>query len=193
MVSFSFQVGMEDQLLELMEQDPSGTLHHALRQAGGAGGIHDIEGMLEGQLGKVDLLGLVAAEVMVMHAIRQIGQIAEVGFFPGIGHDHHLFDRRDLPDDAGNLGQAVKGLALEEIAVGGKEDPRPGLAEPVEDALDAEIGRAGGPGRPEADGSQHGDDRLGHVRHEADHPVPRPYPRLFQGPGRPGRRPVEFG
>ena len=37
------------------------------------------------------------------------------------------------------------------------------LAEAVDDALHAEIGRAGGPHRAEAGGGEHGDDRLGHV------------------------------
>ena len=63
------------------------------------------------------------------------------------------------------------GLAGVEIAVGGEHHLGRDLAEPVEHALNAEIGRAGGPDGPEARRRQHRRHRLRHVGHEARDPV----------------------
>ena len=58
-------------------------------------------------------------------------------------------------------------LAAVAVAVDGEQHLRLDLAEAVEHALHAEIGRAGRPDRAEAGGREHRDDRLRHVRHEA--------------------------
>ena len=56
-------------------------------------------------------------------------------------------------------------LAVVPVAVDGDEQLRLDLAEAVEHALFAEIGRAGRPDRADRGGGEHGGDGLGHVRH----------------------------
>ena len=68
---FSFQIGMQKQFFQLVEQNTACTLDHAFGQAGCAGGIHDIEGMFEGQLGKFYFAGIVAAKITVMDCSRE--------------------------------------------------------------------------------------------------------------------------
>src|SRR5919112_1796305 len=67
--------------------------------------------------------------------------------------------------------QRINLLAGIPIAVGAEEDLGLDLAEAVEHSVGAEVGRAGGPDRPQGGRGQHGDHRLGQVRHEARHPI----------------------
>jgi hypothetical protein len=50
----AFKIGVQHQFFKVMDQDAAGALHHALGQAGGARRIHDVERMIERQLGKID-------------------------------------------------------------------------------------------------------------------------------------------
>jgi hypothetical protein len=103
---------MEEQLLELVEYYPAGALHHALRQTGGAGAVHDIEGMVEGELGEVKGNGLLIDKVLPEQGggdCRQVGPVLH------IGHDDHRFQVRDFLGDGGYLFQAVDGLALKAV------------------------------------------------------------------------------
>ena len=43
------EIGVQHQLLQVLEQRPAGAVHHALGEAGGAGGVHDVERMVERQ------------------------------------------------------------------------------------------------------------------------------------------------
>ena len=68
-----------------------------------------------------------------------------------------------------HLGRDVVLLAVVPVAVAGDEEHRLDLAETVEHALDAEIGRTGRPDRAERGGGEHAGDRLGHVgQHRGD-------------------------
>ena len=57
-----FQVGMEHQFFELVDQDAGHTLDHAFGQAGGARGIHDVKGMVGRDLDKIDVRSVSGAK-----------------------------------------------------------------------------------------------------------------------------------
>ena len=69
-------------------------------------------------------------------------------------------------DDLRDARKRVVRLAVVVIALDREQHLRLDLAEAVEHALCAEVGRAGRPDRAEAGSRQHENDGLGHVRHE---------------------------
>jgi hypothetical protein len=71
--------------------------------------------------------------------------------------------RVDAVDDAG----AVEVLAAVAVAVDRQQDLRLDLREAVDDAAGAELGRRGGPDRPERGGGHEGGDGVGDVREVA--------------------------
>ena len=81
-----------------------------------------------------------------------------------IGHDHDLPRRGKLRGDGLELVGERDALAVVPIAVDREEDFRLDLAETVEHAALAEIGRAGRPDRPERGHRQHERDAFRQVR-----------------------------
>ena len=67
------------------------------------------------------------------------------------------------------------------IAVHGEEEPRLDLREAVDDAADAEVGRAARPDRTEARARVEADHGLEHVREVGDDPIARPDPGAAEG------------
>ena len=82
-------------------------------------------------------------------------------------------DARQPGRDLGELVGDVDDLAGVPVAVGGDEQLRLDLAEAVEHAVRAEIGRARRPDRADRGGGEHRGDRLGHVRHQRRDAVAR--------------------
>ncbi len=106
---------------------------------------------------------------------------ADVRLLLGIGYDDHLLDGGEILEDLRDPGEGIEAFALEEVSIGDEKDLRLDLSETVQDPLDAEIGGTGGPHRPQAGGGEHGDDGLGHVRHEAGDAVARSDPATPSG------------
>jgi hypothetical protein len=77
--------------------------------------------------------------------------------------DDDLLDAGQPCCDLGDLGGNVKRLAVVPVAVADHEHARLDLAETVEDALDAEVRRAGRPDCAQRVGGAEGHDGLGHV------------------------------
>ena len=88
-----------------------------------------------------------------------------------VGDDDDQLHARQLRGHFRHGGEGVERLAGVEIAVGGEEHLGRDLPEAVEHAVHAEVRRAGGPGRAEAGGRQHGDGGLRQVGQEARDPV----------------------
>ena len=90
----AFQIGVQYQFFEMMNQDAATTLHHALGQPRGARRIHDIQGMLKRQLFKFDLQpGLRGQKLPVVHGF---GDPGDVRILLGVRHHDHFLNRRQL-------------------------------------------------------------------------------------------------
>ena len=183
---------MEQQFLAVLQQDACGSLYHALGAAGGAGGVHDVERLLGGELGEFEVFAVAraGAEVVVQGGA---GDVIQARLPVQVGDQNDPLDGRDLRHDPLELFQAVEALAGVEVAVSAEKHLRLDLAETVQYSLDAEVRRAGGPGRADADAGQHGDYRLGEVGHKAGYPVSRYDPGLPQGLRQTGYRAIQLG
>ena len=100
-----------------------------------------------------------------------------------VGHDHQLLQRGHLRRDLGHLGHRIDGLAVVEIAVPGEQNLRLGLAETVEHALHAEIGRGRGEDRADAGSRQHRYQGLGQVGHVGRDAIAGHHTQAPQGRG----------
>lgn len=67
------------------------------------------------------------------------GNGTDVRFFLSIRDDHDLLNGRKVLDDIRNSADGIKGLSIVGVPIGGKQDLRFDLTEPVQDPLDAEI------------------------------------------------------
>jgi hypothetical protein len=141
----------------------------ALGHARGPGGIHDEEWVVEGDVGERERGWRRGAEERVPH--DGVGQVVQVRRVVQIGDDDRAPQVRQGRDQLTDAEERLARLAGVGIAVRRNEHRGCDLAETVEHALDAEVGRARGPGGAEAGGSEHGDDGLGDVRQETGHAV----------------------
>ena len=157
-------VAVQPVLLQVLQQRSAGAKHHALRHTGGARRVDDAEGMIELERLEMDFAG-----------VERVEEVVERGSGRGRGakvvDDDALLHRRQLLQDLCGLFLRIELLAAVEIAVGAEQHFRLDLAETVEHALHAEIGRTARPDRAEACGCQHRRGRFGQVRQVAGHAV----------------------
>ena len=160
---------MEAVLLEVLEEGPAGAVDDALRGAGGARRVHDVERVVEGDRLVFDRAGGVGEGQLVPGDRARQGP--EVGCAAEVRHDDRELDARDAGEDLADPSERVDGGAVVAVAVRSHEDLGLDLPEAVEHPPHPEVGRAGGPHRPEAGRGEHRDDRLGEVREVARDPV----------------------
>ena len=148
--------------LQVLKQRAAGAVDDALRFAGGAGGVHHVQRVVEGQADEIEgRFGMLAA------CPRDgVLDVAEQGHPQEVldGADCVLYGVRPFAD--------VEPLATVVVAVAGDQHLGLDLAEPVERPLDTEVGRARGPDRAQACRREHGDNRLGNVGQPAGNAVP---------------------
>src|SRR5688572_20857602 len=149
----------------MLEERSARAMDDAFGNAGGARGIEDIERVIEGQLRELDRLEFFTRNVILIgdsawNSPRYVRRGAD------IVDDDRLLDARQLFQHRSHLVGDRDGLAIVVIAVAGDEEARLDLAETVEDALLAEIGRAGRPDAAERGDGEESDDRLRHVGHD---------------------------
>ena len=172
-------VTMQAVLLEVLQQGPAGTMDDALGHAGGARGVHDVERMIKGQLGKFKIVDVskgldeIAQHACVRHRRQLMGLMH-------IGDDDHALERGQLRDNFPQALQNIDCLAGVVIAVAGHQHLGLGLAEAIEYALNAKIRRSGSEDGANARRRQHRHQGLGHVGHVGRDPVPRHHPLLAQ-------------
>ena len=143
-------------------------VHDALGDAGGAAGEHDEQRVLEGDAAVFDRCRTVAGQVGPQHGV---GDGGKVGLRVEVGDDHGFDQRRHLRDDFGILGQAIDLLAVVPVAVDADQHLGFDLAEAVEHALHAEVGRGRRPDRAERGGGEHRGQGFGQVGQVAGDPV----------------------
>ena len=162
-------VRVEAVLLEVLEEGPAGAVDDALRGAGGARRVHDVERVVEGDRLEFDRAGGVGEGQLVPGDRARHGP--EVRRPAKVRHDDGPLDARDAGEDVADPPERVDGGSVVAVAVRADEDLRLDLPEAVEHPLHPEVGRARGPHRPEAGRGEHRDDRLGEVREVARDPV----------------------
>ncbi len=156
-------------LLHLVEERAAGAVGDALRLPGRARGVHDEERVVERHVGVVDRARRIGGrEVRQRHRPLDAGDVRRLR---QERHHHHALDGRQLGQDLRQPVEGAVALAVVEVAVGGEEHLGLDLAEAVQHALHAEVGRAARPHRADGRRRQHGDHRLRHVGQEAGHPV----------------------
>lgn len=179
------EVAVQAELFEVFEEDAALGLDDRLGQSGGARGVQDPQGVLEGDLLELGFrvggrqgrpvqgaLGGVRAEQRDVYEGAQGGQFAaEFG------------DR--LP--------AVVLLAAVAVAVDGEQDDGFDLLEAVQDAAGAEVGGAGGPHGADGRGGEEGDGGLRDVGQVAADAVAGAHAEGTQFRGQGADLPSQFG
>ena len=160
-------VAMELVLLQMLEKRAARRMDDAFGHAGRAAGKHDVERMAEGQPreGKRRIARALQKRRPAFD-VRQVGNVVAEE-----GHDDGMFERGKPGHDLRELVAARQFLAGIAIAVAGHQHPGLDLAEAVQHAFRAEIGRAGRKDRADGSRRQHGDDGFRAVGHEGGHAV----------------------
>ncbi len=181
---------MQHQLFEVLQQGAACTVHDALRQAGGAGGVEDIERVIEWQLHEGNLLrGMFGDKFWPRDSACKR---AQVGCLTDVGHDDDLMDADDAVGNVFGAGERIVRLALEPISVGGKQQLGFDLTEAFDRAVDTEVRRTGRPRCAKAGAGEHGDDGLGHVGHKTGDTITGLDAVLFERGGQPRDLVVEL-
>ena len=165
------------------------TMHFG--HAGGAGGIEDVERMVERQLLERRVRALVAARAIRSRrtccaARRMVGSVSAYGTITACS------TVGSCADDLASSRARSRALAAVEIAVGSDEDARLDLPEAIEHALHAEIRRARRPHRSHRGRAERRDDRFRQIRQVAGDPVARPHADLTKRRRKARHRDVQF-
>ena len=158
---------MQLMLLQVLKENAAGAMDDALRHAGGAARIENIERVIERLPGECRRCSRISGEEILPLNRARNGSLRNID----IRDDDDALDRRDARRDLGNLVENGQRLRVVVIAVRGDQQLWSDLSETVDDSLRAEIGRARRPEGSEARSGQHPDDRLRHVGHHRADPV----------------------
>src|SRR6185312_10671572 len=149
--------------LEMLQQRPTGSVHHALWKSRRSGRVHHVHGMIERQ----SLEGgrpSDASQRIPPHCTRNrrgVHTIVEVW------NDDDVGNRRNTSCDITHALEAVDLLSCVTVAVGADQNLGLDLTESVQYALNAEVRRARAPYRAECRRSEHRDDRFRQIRQKA--------------------------
>ena len=174
-------VSVQHVLLEMLQQRPARTVNDALRRPCRTRRKHDEERVIERKPNELDLGGLgTQGEVVPYGSVRQPGDGRIVAC---VRHEDDTFQRWQRGDDATQRFQAIVCFAVVVVAVDGEQHFRCYLAETIDDALHAEVGRARAPCRAEARAREHRDRGLRHVGKDGRHAIAGPDAAFVKRPG----------
>ena len=150
----ALEIDVQPMFLEVLQQRAASPVADALRLAGGARGIEDVERMVEGQ------------RLEAPWGVRMAGESRRnrILFFAEHRNPQQVFDAGDGIAHRPRSLPHVEPLAAVAVAVAGDQHLGLNLPEAIQRALDAEIRRAGGPNRADAGRGEHRHHRLRHVR-----------------------------
>ena len=175
----ALHVAVQGQLLDVLEQGPAGPVHDALRRPGGAGRVHHVERVVEGEAFEGDVRGGPAGrEFVEQDGLLHRRDVRRPG---GVRHDDDVLDRGDALRDRREPPDRVVPPAAVEVAVGAEQHLGRDLSEAVHHPLHPEVRGGGGPDRADARRRQHGDDCFRHVGQVAGDAI------ALRDPGRPER------
>src|SRR3954453_11425363 len=119
------EIGVQHQLLQMLQQRATGTMDHALREPGGTGGVHDIDGVIEWEarearkLGGYPLAGGWEANACKpLVPLDRVRYSSEIRLLLQVWNDDHPPNRRNLPSYLAHPGERVDLLSRVAIAVG---------------------------------------------------------------------------
>ena len=131
-------VALEPVLDEMLQQDPAGAVHDALRKTRRARGVEDVQRVVEGQRHALDSGSLVGSEPRIPE--RGARDTAEVGVLVDVRQHDGCGEWWEPRGDLTETHQAVVLLPVVHVPVDRDEDRRCDLPEPVDDAVRAEVG-----------------------------------------------------
>ncbi len=168
-------VAVQQVLLGVRQKGAARAVHQRLGRARRAGGVEDVERVVEGQLLELRL-GLLARRAS--HELLpgdDLGRLwrGRTGVREG---DRPAGRRAEGSGEAVDGGRGVEPLPAVAVGRGREQQLRLELREASGCGVGAEVGRAGGEHRPQAGAGQQQDDRLGDVGGERRHGVPAAHP-----------------
>jgi hypothetical protein len=167
------EIGVEYELLEVLQQGSAGTMHHALRKTRRPRGIEDIKRVVEIEALVRRYGGTAVRRLQPVIPFNSIHDAAGVWCATEVGYDHHTLDLGYACNYLLHTRKRVDLLPGVAVAVGTEEHPRLDLTEAIDDAIDPEVRGARGPDRTQARCGKHGDHRLRHIGKESGHAVAR--------------------
>ena len=137
--------------------------------------------MVEGKLREWNVPGGESGDQIAdAHGAGERGQVRESGL-GNVGHDHDFFQARQARRDLPHLAQRIVDPAVVVVAVGDEQQLGCHLAEAVDHALHAEVGRGRGPDRANAGRREHGDHRFRNIGQVAGDAVTGLHAKASQG------------
>jgi hypothetical protein len=167
-------------LLLVLQQRAAGAVHDALRHAGRAGGVENVQRMVEGQLREGQRLPAAAEAVPRRGARGGRAEPLELRGRIDVRHHDDLRHAGELGEHRGHRFERVELLAAIEVPIGSEQHLRGDLPETIEHPVHAKVRRAGGPDRTDARAGEHRDGGLWQVGHEGGDAIPLSHARLEQ-------------
>ena len=164
------QVQLQRMALEVLDQCAAMAMHDGLGHAGGAGGIQDPQGMVERQLLEPD--GLRPGRRMVQQRLPRHGAFQR-GVLVQVRQQHGMFQRRQRLAQGAHHIHAVEVAAAVTVAIDRQQELGVDLAEAVQHAGMAHVGRAARPDGADAGAGKKGDRGFRNVGQIGHHPVAR--------------------
>jgi hypothetical protein len=158
------RVGVQGELLEVLEQDPALAVDDRLRQPSGPAGVQDPQRVVERQWSELERP--VGQEAFLPARAVQVAQAHEPAADPGVDLGDHL--------------PPVEVPAAVAVAVHGEQDLRLDLGEAVDHRAGAELGRRAGPHRAQGRRGQERRHGLGQVRQVRADAIALPHAELLQ-------------
>src|SRR5213596_407097 len=162
---------MQQDLFELVHENSSRSLNHALGLPSSSRGEHDVDRMVSWQLFELDL-DISACAYKFIECNRGT-KLLDPYISPKIRHQDDLLDRRDPIDNLRDTWQNVELAPFVEIPVSRKQNLWPQLAETIKDSVRAQLSPATSPDCSNARRRQHRNRGLHHIGQVARNSVTR--------------------
>jgi hypothetical protein len=138
-------IALQHMLFQVLNQRAADPVRNALGFAGSARRIQHVERIVEAARHEIDALHQVGEDLAPVNGIDVIAESGKPDLY-------YLLDARQLRANIPGFVVEIVAFAVIKITVGRKQETRLGLAEAIDHAVDAEVGRSRGPDRAETGG-----------------------------------------